>query len=98
MIEYSKPAREWLDQELLEAVTERGRDVWGLRTAAQIRAQLEIYQRLPQADQPGFRPAQYSPLTGLLRSREEEGGTPAEYSNEGEILPDTPPKKYTGPM
>lgn len=83
---YSKPASQWTDSELLAAVTEQGQAVWGERTAAQIRAQLEIYQRLPQNDQPGFRPGQRSPLTGLRRPREEEGGQPAEYSNEGEIL------------
>ena len=92
MNEYTKPAAEWTDSELVAAVTEQGFKVWGERSAAQIRAQLEIYQRLPKADQPGFRPGQHSPLTGLRRSREEEGGTLAEYSNEGEILPDSPKK------
>ena len=85
-IEYTKPAAEWTDEELLGAVTAQGLAVWGERTADQIRSQLAIYQRLPRADEPGFRPGQHSPLTGLRRSRDEEGGQPAEYSNEGEIL------------
>lgn len=86
MNEYTKPAAEWTDSELLAAVTEEGRRVWGDRSPEQIRSQLAIYQRLPRADEPGFRPGQHSPLTGLRRSREEEGGSTAEYSNDGEIL------------
>jgi hypothetical protein len=85
-IEYSKPWDQWSDSELLAAVTDQAREVWGERTADQIRTQLMIYQRLPRGDEPGFRPQQYSPLTGLQRTRDEEGGEPAQGSSEGIVI------------
>lgn len=88
---YEKPADQWTDDELLAAETDRARELWGERTPAEIRTQLKIFQRLPKDSEPGFRPGQFCPLRGIRRPREEEvGGVEAVYSNDGEILPDTP--------